>query len=265
MFESADPTGTALFFWPMNFSVHRYRTLASTNVLALELGQAGAAHGEVIVAASQSAGRGRLGKQWSSPPGKGLYFSIILRPQLEPEEFPQLTMTAGVAVAQVLEEVCQLQALLKWPNDIYIADKKCCGILTEASFKGEDEADLFAVIGIGLNVLTDKEDFPTELQKTATSLYIETGIQYELDALMHSIHARVLDMVSMQREKGFSAILTQWKARDYLLGKTLQWVTHSGGIVYGVSLGPDENGELLVRDDAGDVHKVLSGDVQLAR
>lgn len=248
----------------MTIKIHTYISLPSTNKKAYELAKNGALAGEVVLAESQSAGRGRLGKSWQSPAGKGLYFSLIVRPRLAIEDYPKITMTAGLAVAKVLERVCNRDILLKWPNDVYISGMKCCGILAEASLSQESTADSFAIVGVGLNVLTEKKDFPPLIREKATSLFIETEMFFDMNGLLTAICDEIVTHIAMLECHGFADILEQWKARDILQGRWLEWVTNSGDVIVGRSEGPDENGQLLVRDEKGVLHEVLSGDITLA-
>lgn len=245
--------------------LHGFTTLPSTNTKAIELAEAGAAHGEIVRVETQTEGRGRLGKSWQSPPGKGLYFSIIVRPQLEPTEYPKLTMTAGLAIARSIEKRCGLEVNLKWPNDIYLSGKKCGGILCEASLSHMSEVERFAIIGVGLNVLTQKNEFPEDLRDTATSIVMETGSHYEPDLLLSDIAKTILKEIVVLEQHGFSAILAEWRKRDFLKGKLLRWLSHSGEVIQGRSEGPDEHGRLMVRDGEGVLHEVISGDVTLAK
>lgn len=244
--------------------IHTYTEIPSTNRVAFKLAAAGASHGEIVRAQSQTAGRGRLGKIWISPEGKGLYFSIIVRPNLARVDYPKLTITAGLAIANVLEEICEATTLLKWPNDIMLSGRKCGGILCEASLEGETSESHFAIIGIGLNVLTSKDEFPEHLRSSATSLFIETGKSFDLDSLLDNITVQVLSEIQQLENKGFSSILEEWKRRDFLKGKWLRWLTHGDEVIFAKAEGPDEEGRLLVRDQAGKLHQVLSGDVSLA-
>lgn len=243
---------------------HNFKTLPSTNTKAIELAEAGAVHGEIVRADTQTEGRGRLGKSWQSPPGKGLYFSIIVRPQLDPVEYPKLTMTAGLAIARSIEKICGLEVNLKWPNDIYLSGKKCGGILCEASLSEMSEPERFAVIGVGLNVLTQKNEFPEELRNTATSIVMETGSHYEPELLLSVIAVTILEEIVVLEQQGFKPILAEWRKRDFLKGKLLRWLSHSGEVVLGRSEGPDKHGRLMVRDGGGVLHEVISGDVTLA-
>lgn len=239
-------------------------TVDSTNRVARELAAAGKPHGYAVVAASQKAGRGRLGKSWQSPSGKGLYSTILLRPGLDIRDYSKITLTAGLAVSLVLAEICQLNGELKWPNDIYISGRKCGGILVEtSSLQGEAEGH-FALVGIGVNVNGDKGSFPPDLQESATSLFLESGKEYDILTVFEAIRFRLLQLISQLAGEGFNDILNQWRERDMLQGKWMRWLTPAGAVVYGESLGVDSSGMLSVRDRSGMIHEVLSGDVTLA-
>lgn len=248
----------------MKRKIHHHISLTSTNKIAFKLALQGASDGEVVRAEGQKCGRGRLGKAWHSPAGKGLYFSLIVRPRLVNEDYPKITMTTGLAIAQVLENLCGLDVQLKWPNDIFLSGKKCCGILTEASVTSSGEGDRFAVIGIGLNVLMEEQDFDQALTDSATSLLLETGIRYSMDNLLMTICDEIEYHLTKLENEGFSPILQGWKKRDCLQGRLLRWVTNNGKVVEGVSQGPNKDGCLLVRDREGILHQVISGDISIA-
>lgn len=242
-----------------------FETVDSTNRIAREQAVIGKPHGFAVLAGTQSAGRGRLERVWHSPSGQGLYCTILLRPSLPVEDYSKITLTAGLAVCQIIEELCPLKVQLKWPNDIYISGRKCGGILTEASSLQGDVAQHFALVGIGLNINGDENAFKPDLQKTATSLLIESGKEYEIFEIFAAIRGRLLQLISQLREEGFTEILTQWRERDMLQGRWMKWVTTTGEIIYGQSLGVDHNGMLLVHDNStGRQYEVLSGDVSLA-
>ena len=245
--------------------VHFFPCTASTNDLALALCNTGAPDATLIVADSQSAGRGRLaGRTWHSPPGTGLYFSLILRPRLAPADFPKLTLAAGLALCKGLESQTQCQPGLKWPNDLFLHGKKCGGILTETQgLAGAGQTAV--VIGIGLNVNTPAEAFSEELRAKATSLSATTGDLYDRTLLLAAILAE-LDLAVARLEQGdFPAILAEWRQRDIHAGQQVSWVNTQGRIVTGISLGPDEEGFLHIRDGQGLVHSVISGDISLAQ
>lgn len=240
-------------------------TTTSTNQVAFEKARQGVSQGFSVVADDQTGGRGRLGKKWQSAPGKGLYCSIVLRPNLAYSDFPKLTLSSGLGVAEALEKLTGGVFGLKWPNDIYSNLKKCCGILCESSPPKPPDDPGFAIVGVGVNVTTKREDFEPELRDTATSLLLETGREYTREMVFQEIHAHILENLEELETVGFQQILERWKDRDVLLGRKLAWVTNSGEVIYGTSLGPDSSGQLMVRDEEGIEHMVMSGDVSLAR
>jgi BirA family biotin operon repressor/biotin-[acetyl-CoA-carboxylase] ligase len=235
----------------------------STNEDAYSLALKGAKQGTAVLADTQLAGKGRLGREWVSPPGTGLYCSIVVRPKLPFSEFPKLTLTAGLALCTVIES--QLPTLpfgLKWPNDLYCNGRKAGGILVESSSPlGAD--DLFAVIGVGVNVNTRSDDFPVELREKGTSLLMESGRYLDIFHLFDKLHGSLLEHIGIHEQQGFAEILKEWRKRDLLLGKEMQWLTNDKKVIVGRGMGPDENGQLLARDRDGKVHEILSGDVQL--
>ena len=237
----------------------------STNEDAWQLALEGAEHGFGVIADTQLAGKGRLGKDWVSPAQTGLYCSIVVRPQLPFTEFPKLTLTAGLALCSAVETLLpEIPFGLKWPNDLYCNTKKCGGILTESSPPNSLDEESFVVVGVGLNVNTVLDDFPLELQQKATSLRIQSGEVHDIRELYRKIHGSLLDYVRLHETKGFAHILQEWRKRDILFGKEMQWVTRDKKVITACGMGPDANGQLLARDRSGEVYEILSGDVQLA-
>ena len=237
----------------------------STNSAALEAGEQGAAAGTVVVAGAQTAGRGRLNRSWLSPPGMGLYFSVILRPGLAPEELPRITLAAGLAVCRTVETKYNILPKIKWPNDLLLDGRKFGGILTETGAAANPAAGQkpLVVVGVGLNLFPPEQGFPLELKGRVTSLspHVDGEISAEilLEACVSAIEAEVRRL-----EKGdFAAILKEWSRRDAVYGKVLTWVSPQGKAVTGVSLGPDKDGILRIRDEAGVIHEVISGDLNL--
>lgn len=245
--------------------VHFFDNVPSTNDLAKEYARQGVPHGTAIIAACQTQGRGRLGKTWYSTPGKGLYCSIIVRPNLAIADYPKITLTAGLAVAVAVERITGASTQLKWPNDIFINGRKCGGILTESSSLNEPIDRCYAVVGIGLNLNSRKEDFPNDLQGIVTSLYLETGRCHEVQQVFTAVHDELLAQIATIVQHGFQPILTQWKPRDFLIGKMMECVSSDGKRVSGISLGPDSEGQLHVKAADGQICTVLSGDVRLAQ
>lgn len=244
-------------------TVHIFDAIDSTNTYALELGRQGAAQGTVVAASFQSQGRGRLGKSWQSPPGRGLYFSIILRPELENKDLAKVTLAAGLAVCEALDAVAGTNARMKWPNDILLSGKKTAGLLAESVQMPAGQKNL-VVLGIGVNVATRRNDFPAALQESATSLFLATGKLLDYGVLLKAIVEKVEQRLQTLERGGFPEILAAWRSRDATFGKRLQWLTVNGRIVTGVSLGTDKEGQLQIEDQHGVVHQVLSGDISLA-
>lgn len=233
----------------------------STNRIAKELGHDGAVHGSGVVTDTQTAGRGRLGRVWHSPPGRNLYCSYVVRPDIDVQDYPKLAMVAGVAAARCVQERFSIAVGLKWPNDLYIRTRKCGGILCESSLTS---ATSFAVIGIGINCNLRDSEIPEELKGRATSLLIEGGGTTDTQQLFVDLREHLLDAVEAFEQLGFSYILTQWNRFDAFRGTPMTWVREDGKALEGVSLGPDLDGSLVVQDKDGKCHKVISGDVTLA-
>jgi BirA family biotin operon repressor/biotin-[acetyl-CoA-carboxylase] ligase len=236
------------------------QTCASTNDVAAARARGGAAEGLVITADAQTAGRGRLGRTWHSPPGENLYLSIVLRPSRPPAEVPPLTLLAGAAVARALEEGFGLRARLKWPNDVQVEEagvpRKVAGILTEMSSEGERVGHV--VVGIGLNV--NAVDFPPEIAARATSLRRVLGRPLDRAALLRAILEAFEPLYDDFAARGPAAAVAPWRARA-ALGE--RWRVNGAGAatIEGVALDIDPDGALLLRDDGGIVHRVLSGEI----
>ena len=243
----------------------RLKVTGSTNSVALAASETGAAPGTVVVADSQTGGRGRLNRNWLSPPGMGLYFSVLLRPELASEDLPKITLAAGLAICEAVESEYGVAPQIKWPNDLLLAGRKFGGILTETGAlqimpNGRKPS---VVVGVGLNLYQPEGGFQADLKKRATSLSLHTDRKISKDRLLESCVIAIEEVV-LRLEKGdFPKVLQAWKRRDATLGKILAWVTPHGKKVTGVSLGPDAEGILHIRDQAGTMHEVLSGDIGL--
>jgi BirA family biotin operon repressor/biotin-[acetyl-CoA-carboxylase] ligase len=234
----------------------------STNRVAFEWAESGAQHGDAIFAEMQSNGRGRLGRGWYSPACKGMYCSIIVKPSLDIQKYPQITIVAGLAVSNALNRVCKCASLVKWPNDIFIGGKKIGGILTESSLNAANGP--FAIVGIGLNINNDHSDFPLEIEKTATSVFLETGKVHDIQEIFEGVREELLHEIKIFEMDDFDGILQRWKKKDALKGKVVRWVTPTGTVVCGRSAGPNSEGRLIVQDEEGQCHEVISGDVSIA-
>lgn len=244
----------------------RLEKTESSNLVALELGEKGAASGTVVVAESQTAGRGRLNRTWHSPPGTGLYFSIILRPHLKTVDLPKITLASGLALCKAIESETALFPKIKWPNDLLLDGRKFGGILTETgvvSNSGPGSKSL-VVVGVGLNLYPPENGFIAELLERATTLSETASGDLAAEKLLEACVTAIEKEVQRLEKGDFQKILLEWSERDAVYGKRLTWVTPKGEAIQGFSLGLDANGLLRVKDGDGVVHAVISGDVKLA-
>ena len=248
-----------------NHHLHYFSVTESTNTVAMELCLKGVKNGTIILADAQTKGRGRLtGRSWLSPKASGLYLSIILYPKLEPADYPKITLATGVAVCKALTEQTTAPIKLKWPNDLLINNRKCGGILTETGpFTGTGPTPV--IIGIGLNINTPAENFPTELTNTATSIFMETSTYYDRGKLLSAIIKEMDSIINCLEQAGFAEILKDWQRLDAYKNRMISWVNNRGEAISGISLGPDEEGILHIQDDQGAIHTIISGDVSLVR
>lgn len=230
----------------------------STNMRAFELGEQGAPEGTVVLADSQSLGKGRLGRRWESPAGVNLYASVLLRPAILPMEASQLTFVSAVAAVEAVAEISGLPARVKWPNDILIGGKKVAGLLNEMS--GESERINFVVLGIGVNLNMQPEQFPEDLRYPATSVAIELGRPVSRIDFARLLIRRLDDLYGLYRREGFSPILRRWESHCDLIGRQVE-VDLNGRLLRGTVSGLDPQGGLLVDSD-GEQVQVLAGDVR---
>lgn len=243
-------------------------TIGSTNLLAIEAAQEGAAHGSVWVADEQTAGRGRGGHGWHSIPGDGLYLSVLLRPQMALVDALWLSLATGLAAQAAIAAVTGLQPDIRWPNDLLLAEKKCGGILVEtsatASHSDTPTMLRFAVVGIGINV--NHQSFPPDIEALATSLRHESGSPYPRERVLIEL-LRALDQQIKLLEEELRGASTNPKllerfesASTWVRGKRVR-VDETGGYT-GVTTGLDSRGFLRVAGDDGEFHTVLSGGVR---
>jgi len=236
-----------------------YESTDSTNLRAHELGEAGAADGTVVVADRQTAGKGRLGRRWESPPGVNLYASVLLRPPILPFEAPQLTFVSAVAVARAVEEIGGLTPTVKWPNDILLHGRKVAGLLNEMS--AETEGIHFVILGIGVNLNMRRDQFPQDLRYPATSVALEKGETVSRAAFARSLLRHLDELYALYLDKGIAPVLKAWEAYFDLLGRRVE-VDYHDRCVQGVVEGLDADGVLLLRLADGRCEKVLAGDVR---
>jgi len=232
----------------------------STNMIAFRLAEEGAEEGTVVIADAQRRGKGRLGREWSSPPGVNLYCSVVLRPPIPPVAAYQLTFLSAVAVARAVERTTSLSPRIKWPNDILINGRKVAGLLNEMG--AETEKVNFVVLGIGVNLNMRRDQFPRELRHPASSLLLEGGREVGRVSFIQAL-LRELDLLyGLYLSKGDEEIRAEWLARCDIVGRTVM-VSCRDYTLTGTVTGIDDNGALLVRLPSGVEEQVLSGDVTI--
>ncbi len=246
---------------PWGQSVQYYHTLDSTNTQAKLQARAGAPEGTVLIAGAQTGGRGRLGRQFSSPEGLGLYLSLILRPNCDPSDLMHLTCAAGVATAEAVAAATGLQPGIKWTNDLVIGTRKLGGILTELGLDPATGKVDFAVIGIGINCLQTETDFPSELQNMACSLKMHTPVPCTPAMLA----PKLIDALYRMNSRLFfekAAIMAAFRGSCITLGKEIS-ILKGDSIRRGTASGIDDSGGLLVTFSDGTVETVASGEVSI--
>lgn len=247
------------------------KTVDSTNRYAKEIALNGCEDGTIVAADSQTSGRGRLGREWVSADRKGIWMSVVLRPTIPPEEVQLITLAASVAVVTAIYNTTGLKTGIKWPNDIILDGKKVCGILTEMSC--EMERVNFLIVGIGINVSHERQDFSGDLRKAATSIKI--GLEEHIDSseidwssclnrsnLIKEILIE-LEKVYFNLKNGLTKdIIGQWKKYSVTLGKQVKIIAR-GSEYIGTAIDITEDGKLVLILPDGERHEVMSGEVSV--
>jgi BirA family biotin operon repressor/biotin-[acetyl-CoA-carboxylase] ligase len=242
--------------------VYYYSETGSTNDVAFSLGLDGASEGTVVIADSQNKGKGRMQRVWHSPPGANIYTSVILRPKIQLSKASQIPIMAGVAVADTLNKYCPDKVCLKWPNDVLIDGKKVCGIL--AQIKMSENAIDFIVLGIGINVNLNYEQFPQDIKDIATSLSIETGRNISRQELIISLYENMTKCYKQLVQKGFHPIKERWLSLTPMTGQMIQ-VMFKSEKTEGKAAGIDDDGSLILLTDGNKKVKVSAGDVTILK
>ena len=226
----------------------------STNRQARLLAAEGAAHGTLVIADRQSAGRGRRGRSWISPAGEGVFMSLIVRPDVPPSGVAKLSLTLALAVSRAIERETGLDARIKWPNDIVIGGRKICGMLLEMDATAEKVRSIVA--GVGINV--HQREFDEEIAHTASSLDLMAGRRVSRSAVVRAFLEEFERAMALSDE----AMMDAYRARSATIGQRVQVIGLSGTYT-GMAQGITESGSLLVESDAGDVREVLAADVSV--
>lgn len=244
--DIADALGRAAArFAPLNVDVVWYDEVGSTNDLVARLGEGGTPEGVVVVADAQTAGRGRLGRTWVSPPAAGIYGSVLLRPSAT--VVPLLTLAAGVAIADGIEAATGLSPVLKWPNDVFAGGRKLAGILAE----GGD----FVVLGFGINLRSGA--FPSDIAARVTSLEEELGRPVDRGSVLAECLVALAARYAALQQGRRETVLQAWRARaGAFLGRPIEW-QGAAAVAEGIA----DDGALLVRTDRG-VERVVAGEIR---
>lgn len=240
------------------FDIEVFPTLPSTNTYLKSLASSGVPEGKVIFALEQTQGKGRMGRSFYSPKSTGLYFSVLLRPTLSLEDSLLITSSAAVAVARAIEAIFPVTAQIKWVNDIFVADKKVCGILTEASLNFESGQLDYAVLGIGINVST--EHFPEHIQAIAGSL--ADGIQTTTPIHIRLAAECLNQLGDMINRYSDSSYITEYKQRSFIIGRTIQ-IIKGDNTQSAIAVSLDDRAHLTVQYEDGTMEVLQSGEVSI--
>jgi len=239
-----------------------FQQTTSTNDVVEKLARDGVKEGVVVFAELQTKGRGRLGRKWISPPGRGLWFSVLLRPELRPQEATQLTVAAATALWRAIYAETGISAEIKWPNDILIRGRKVAGILTEMS--AELDRVKHVILGVGVDVNLTANELPVELRKVATSLRAELGHPVQRAELATAI-LRELDRDYARVCGGnFPDLADEWEKRCTTIGQQVV-ITVGDRKLRGRAESLDDDGALLVRTEHGHLERIIGGDVALEK
>ena len=242
----------------IGYRIQCLETTDSTNLDIRRAAMEGEAHGLVVTAESQLAGRGRRGRNWESVTGQNLYFSLLLLPEVPQENASMITVAAALAVTEAIRDI-GIDAKIKWPNDVVAEGRKLCGILTELGWRADGR--YFVILGIGVNV--NQQIFGEEIRDTASSLYLQTSVLQEREVLLAQILDRFAEVYKAFESCGdLSCLREAYEALLVNCGQTVR-VLDPKGEWTGVAEGINDRGELLVRNQQGTVEAVYAGEVSV--
>lgn len=242
-------------------SIHYFEEVESTQTIAHQLAREGVQDGTLVISEEQTAGKGRMQRNWDSAKGKGIWMTIIVRPNLLPHQAPQYTLVTAVSLVMAMKSLYKnFSPEIKWPNDILINGRKCAGILTEMLAEMDRVDGL--LVGIGINVNQAPSDFPEELNNIATSISIEEGNKVDRAKLVAEI-LKYLEMYTDEYvENGFKAIKKLWEEHSGTIGKRIK-ATTLREVIEGVAIGITDDGVLEIQMDHGEIKKVYSADIEI--
>ena len=243
----------------MGRNIHHFHAMDSTNSMAYQLALQGAEEGEIVVAESQKKGRGRLGRKWFSPPLTNLYLSIILRPEIPPQQASLMTLMAAVATAGAIHKFSGLQPMIKWPNDILLKNRKVAGLLNE--IHSEMDRIHFVVLGIGVNLNMDEKMFSKEIRSLATSLKREMGQSVSRKAFLQTLLEELERWYETFLKEGAPPILKAWRDKAQIGGRPVKVISF-GEVLSGTAIDIDNDGALILETKEGGRKRVVAGDVE---
>jgi BirA family biotin operon repressor/biotin-[acetyl-CoA-carboxylase] ligase len=239
--------------------IHSLREVTSTNEIACEMALKGAPEGVVVIAETQTRGRGRINRGWVSPPGRNVYLSLILRPRMVPHLSPFLTYMGAISAAEALIEAFRLEVSLKWPNDVLVNGKKLAGLLNEVRVE-TDQVD-FVILGFGININMEEEAFPDELRGNATSVMIELGHAVSRVEMTRCLLERLETWYETFLHQGVDPVIDRWESLARVRGTRIE-VRSLDQTYRGVAEGLDRDGALILRDGKDRIIRVVAGDVR---
>lgn len=235
-------------------------SVSSTNTALKSIAESGESEGRVLIAKKQTAGKGRMGRSFYSPPGSGIYVSLLLRPKLKAAEALCITTAAAVAVSRAIEDVTGRKTAIKWVNDVYCDGKKVCGILTEASIDFETGGLSYAVAGIGINIGIPEQGFPNELKDIAAAIY---GAEPYSAEIRSKLVACVLDnFFELYKQLHTKEYMDEYRARSLVIGKEI-YVISPDSREQALVLGIDDDARLIVKTADGDIRSLSSGEISI--
>ncbi len=255
----------------MDLPIIYLNAVDSTNTYLDGLAKKGYPHGTVVVADTQTAGRGRFGRVWFSPPKRNIYMSILVRPsrgRVDLSDYAILPMLAGIACARAINKALSLKTgesplrvTLKWPNDILLKEKKLGGILVDSRIENIRSGNTYFIVGIGINVNMTLEEMPEDIKDIATSLYIATGMEFSKNEVIEEILKEFSKIYEEFLNNGKAYIVSEWQSRSSTIGRSVRALLSDGTEIYGKAIAVDENGYLLIAMYDGGIELIKAGDI----
>ncbi|TGB05473.1 biotin--[acetyl-CoA-carboxylase] ligase [Halobacillus salinus] len=261
--SSPDKVSKNTLQWGLNTKwigqhLYHYPQVESTQDIVHQLAKEGKPHGTVVIADEQVKGKGRMAREWHSPEGKGVWMSILLRPDLPPVQAPQLTLLTATVLANVMDKRSALVPSIKWPNDILVHHKKVAGILTE--MQAEQDRIQYVVLGIGINVNQEDGEIPSMIAHKASSLKMESGEKWDIQEFVQSILSTFEKTYDSFIEEGFQEIKQEWERYGYKIGEKVTISTMRRDFK-ATLLGIEADGALLAKDEQGEMEKLYSAEI----